>query len=459
MKTFIQNFFCGQRAVLFVVLFLVTAFMVMPFGSCSSNNPGTAGSTVNNNPETTSDDDDSRSRRRSDSSDDDEPEGCDESEGDPCKDDEYCSETCERIYDRQSSVRSCKQRGDKTVEFLEVIHNRLMGKDAGYKAKFKDRDDEDVKTALEKITDDDDDIGHNEFKCYLQIGANKYIEQLEAGLTTTDLTTGTASEKIAKKEAAAERLKETLKWIVEDEKVSEILSELNKGPVIVETLLEKLASLNTTGDYQANRCIEHNGFESYRPGNDPGRSTAVHIDKQNNIYNKRNDRNLDQALWWFDSDNLKVWYYNSSNASPNFGEADEILKIDKNLFNALSCFHKINNDFNNIFSLSASTNEGNEHIFEIAFNLLKNSCEDVKDSQKAGCARALMCWTSWQKQCYETESGRSGEDCSKSAKHTADVDNTQDLWNMAKKYKSELENTGPSHYNNCTTKGFYDFFR
>ena len=363
MKNFIQNFFSGQKAVLFVILFAITAFMVLPFGSCSPNNTGTSPSTVNNTPASDSDDDDDDDRRRR--SDNDEPDDCDENEGDPCKDDPHCSGTCEAIY-VGSAIRSCKNRGDETVyDILEKVHDRLMGKHAGNKEKFKERSADDVKNALEKIKDDDDDVGNEELKCYLQIGANKYIDQLKDGLTTTVLTANTTTD--AQKEAAAERLKETLKWMVEDKEVSKILNNLNKGPVIVETLLEKLASLNTSGDYNPNRCIEYTGFESNRPANNPGGTPQLAKDKQDNIYNKRNDRDLDQALWWFDSDNLKVWYYNSSNTSPNFGEADDILEIDKKLFNALSCFHKINNDFNNIFSLSA--NEDNEHIFEIAINL------------------------------------------------------------------------------------------
>ena len=444
MKTFIQNFFCGQRAVLFLALFLVTAFMVMPFGSCSPNNPGTAGSTVNNTPETTSDDDDT-GRRRSDSSDDDEPEGCDESEGDPCKDDEYCELICERIYNRQSSVRSCKDRGDETVAVLETIHDRLMGRDAGY-TKFKDRTITKIEGDLEKITDDDDDIGHDEFKCYLQIGANKYIEQLEKGLNEGDEDTD------QRKKDASKRLKETFKWMIEDKEVSEILSsELNKGPVIVETLLKTLANLMVSGpgafgDY---RCIEQNGYKDHSPEfNLPPTATAE-------IHNKKDLPGLDQALWWFDDENLEIWHYNKL-ATPK-GEDDEILKVDKSLFNALSCFHKIDEDNNNIFFFSAK--EDNEHIFEIAFNLLKNSCDDVKDNQKAGCARALMCWSSWQKKCYETESSSNwGQNCFQSSQHTADVNNTQDFWNMVREYKTELENNGPSHYNNCTTKGFADFF-
>ena len=447
-----------------MVLFLVTAFMVLPFGSCSSNNPGTAGSTVNNTPETTSDDDDSRSRSRVSSDDDDEPEGCDESEGDPCKDDEYCSETCERIYDRQSSVRSCKQRGDETVEFLEVIHNRLMGKDAGYD-KFKDRDDEDVKKALEKITDDDDGVGHDEFKCYLQIGANKYIQQLEKSLTEDDnITAGAESTD------ASNRLTETLKWMVEDEKVSEILSELNKGSVIIQTLLETLESYKTLngtwpqpvdkGEKLAiSRCIDAVGYKDNRPqtpiDNNPRDGTPDSVPKNTHIHLKRNQSSLDQALWWFQNNDLRVWYHDGSNGS----EANNNIELsDKDLFNALSCFHKIENEDNNIFSLSAK--EDNEHIFKIAFNLLKESCEKASTRKKPACARALMCWTSWQKSCFRKGNpNQGGFECTQSTDHTEDRNSTRALWDMIEDYKADLKTDGSTDYDNCTAGGFYYFFK
>ena len=437
-----------------MALFLVTAFLVFPFGSCSPNNPGTAGSTVNNTPETTSDDDDSRSRSRSDSSDDDEPEGCDESEGDPCKDDEYCELICERIYNRQSSVRSCKDRGDETVAVLETIHDRLMGRDAGY-TKFKDRTITKIEGDLEKITDDDDDIGHDELKCYLQIGANKYIEQIEKSLTEDEnITDGAEST------AASNRLKETFKWMVEDKEVSEILNELNKGPAIIQAVLETLEDYLTLDGNQAertnkdsvlaiSRCIEAQGYKNNRPSEDPGAGA-----KQTAIFNKKDESSLDQALWWFQSDDLRVWYYDGSNGS----EANNNIELsDKDLFNALSCFHKIENEDNNIFSFSAK--EDNEHIFGIAFNLLKESCEKAKTKQPA-CARALMCWTSWQKSCFRKgPNTQGGFECFQSADHTEDRNSTRPLWDMIEDYKTDLKKDGSSDYDNCTAGGFYDFFK
>lgn len=461
MKTF--NFLSRQSAVLFALLFATTSFLVLSFGSCSPNETNQASTVGNNN-------DDSNTYRSGDSSDDgeDEPEDCDENEGDPCKDDDYCELTCERIYSRQTAVTSCKERGDETVGDLEIVHDRLMGKDAGY-AKFKDRSKTKVASDLEKITDDDDDIGHDELKCYLQIGVNKYMSQIGKGLTRDSLS---GAPDTTAKQSARDRLKETLKWMVKDKEVSKILNEINRGPAILKSLIEKLAELNdgftaqTHDGFYKWQCLGEASYKLFRPEQTNANIAidAGHIAtlinnlplRNTNINHKKNDQDLDQALWWLDSDNLKVWHYDPT-TSPK-GQEGTIQLTDADLFNALSCFHEIDGEYNNIFSYSAEENK-NEHIFEIAFNLLKTSCEKAKDQKKPGCARALICWTSWQKKCDAREA-HDWSWCHQSEDHNIDRNNTESLWDMiADNYKSDLEHGDRTGYNNCTTKGFYDFFK
>ena len=457
MKSLIPGFFLKQGAVLVAILFAIVAFTVMPFSSCSTapTNTNMSASTVD-----TADDDDPETRRRSSGSDNDEPDNCDEDEGDPCKDDEYCEGTCEIIYTKQDSVRSCKNRGDETVGMLETVHDRLMGKNAGVKNKFKDRDKNRVKDDLQEITDDEDDIGHDELKCYLQIGSSKYIDQIKDGLTDEDLDTP------AKKLSAVDRLHETLKWMVEDTETAQVLYDINRGPSIVQALLEKLEDLRITPDRDSRlgnyvwQCLGHNDFK--RKGADKalgwsGSQTAT--DRNNNIEAKKNAQNLDQALWWLDSDTLRIWHYDST-ATPK-GQEGTIQSIDKDLYTALSCFHLINGENNNIFTYSAE--EGNENMFNIAFELLKTiGCEDVDDEDRPGCARALMCWSSWQKKCYETRDAgdNGGPDCGDSANHADGRDRTTEkLWDMAKDHESDLIIDDGSKYHHCNTKDFYDFFK
>ena len=125
----------------------------------------------------------------------------------------------------------------------------------------------------------------------------------------------------------------------------------------------------------------------------------------------------------------------------------------KALYDALSCFHPdITN--HNIFSYTAK--EENEHIFDLAFELLRDICDEVTESKKAGCVRALMCWTSWQKACGVSNRGK---DCNDKGNHVSLNDGDRDLWERAEDHKSSLEkSSGGSNYNECSTGDFADFF-
>ena len=87
MKSLIPGFFLKQGAVLGAILFAILAFTVLPFSSCSTapTNTNMSASTV----DTGNTDDEDEPRRRS-SGGNDEPEKCDQDEGEPCRDDEYC---------------------------------------------------------------------------------------------------------------------------------------------------------------------------------------------------------------------------------------------------------------------------------------------------------------------------------------------------------------------------------
>ena len=444
MKHFFHTFTPSLKQMAFMLLSLGLVLFVMMafFGSCSPNNQGTAGSTVNNNPDSGADDDDATDSRRR-SSDDDEPEGCDDDEGDPCKDDEDCMADCAFIYKNHSQSRnSCKNRGDETVGKLVTIHNRLMGAYAGKDKSNAQRSDSDVKRDLEKISNDDEDVGIDELKCYLQIGAGKYIDQIEEGLTPSNDAADNDDNKRS-------RLVETLKWFVEyNKEAAEVLADLNRGKNILTTLLLQLAEgpgVATNKPNSTKDCITGTEYKV----NNPGASVSP---EQGN----KNNPDVTQRLWWFSSsNNLEIWYYDDD-TTPNNGQKGEI-SLDsgtKNLYNALSCFHT-DISHESIFTYSAE--EDNEHIFDLAFNLLRDSCDEVTDSKKAGCARALMCWTSWQKSCGASNRGATSS-CNKSG-HVKDNDDDGELWDRAKEHESHLEkSSGGSNYNECDTEAFADFF-
>ena len=425
MKNFIQKSF------LCVVLFGVMAFMVLPFSSCSSTptNTNTNASTVG-----TASDDESTTRRRS-SDDDDEPENCDHDEGDPCKDSEDCMEDCAFIYKGHSQARtSCQNRGDETVAKLVTVHNRLMGSHAGVNKANATRSGSDVRDDLEDITDEKDDVGLDEFKCYLQIGAGKYISQIREKLAPSANSSDGDNGKA--------RLIETLKWlVVHNHRAAEVLNEdLNRGDEILEELLLKLVL--TRADGKDSDCLSgHTG-------------TQYSADRWNAGARSGKGGALKTGAWRIEGDReIKIRFYKNSSAQE--GTIQLKSSKDGDLFTALSCFHSETAE-RNIFSYSAK--EDNEHAFNLALSLLTSICREVTDKSKkqAGCARAMMCWTSWQNSCSGSGDRAKGGGC---MYHEKTNTKNEKLWKMlSENYEDDLENENGSEYNNCTAEGFADFF-
>ena len=396
---------------------LALFFMVVSFGSCSSTptNTNTSASTVN-----TADEDEETSRRRSDS-DEDEPEDCDDDEGDPCKDDDDCEATCAHIYSgKTSSITSCKNRGDETVGRLEEIHDILMGYKAGTDG-AEQRSASKVKSELAKIRDDDEDADHDALKCYLQIGSHKYIREIKTnGLRPSD-ETGNSSEKRA-------NLIETLKWLVEDDKESaEAIADLNNGDNILEALLLKLNEFDKTNSH----CLSEN----------------IATDPANNL-------SEDRDIWKLNTRKIEI--YQAETGSAIKGVITLNNDADKDTYDALSCIYTEVVGNRNIFSYSAE--EKNEHIFDLAFGLLRGICEDVKNNghdEDKGCARAMMCWTAWR----DANSGNGAVDPDLTNSSRTPKDEGDDLWKMAKNHESQLEpEEGGSEYYECKVENFADFF-
>ena len=423
--------FCVKKYI-YILFCLAVAMAVFgsSFLSCSpefadqgSGNTNTAG---NNN---SGDDDD----------DDDPDETCDDNEGDPCKGNETCERVCEAIFEEYGEIRACINTGDETVDKLQKVHNLLMGKNAGVTTGPRTevtRSPAEVEDDLNKIGEDDDEDGgvdRDAFRCYLEIGASKYITQIKKGLGSegTDTTN--------KKDLKRKRLIKTLKWLVEDDKESaEILADVNAGDDILSAILESLAKTGT-GNFGAtnlgtSHCIAGNQYRA------------------NNSNTADNETNKD--IWWISSSNVLVRYNKASTTPLPIGEI-QLSNHDKNLYNALSCMHGEDMDNDNIFSYSAE--HENQHIFNLAFEELSDICEDVKNKsagQDKACARVLMCWTAWQNACGSSaKGGANGGTACPTAPSTSSDDK---LWEMLDEHESALKESGD--YKTCRTKDFTDFF-
>ncbi len=411
-----------KLALLALSLGLALFFMVLSFGSCSNTPTNTLdqGSTVANN---NADDDEETSRRRSSSAD--EPEGCDDDEGDPCRDDEDCEAACALIYKgKTTSITSCKNRGDETVGKLEEIHDILMGQGAGTD-NAEERSASEVESDLAKIADDDD-VDHDDLKCYLQIGHYKYIKEIENGLRKPS---DTAEEK-------RDNLIATLKWLVKDDMESaEIIADLNAGDNILEELLLRLAEFENSSNNKESHCLSENTI----------------------IESPVNSLSENKDIWDLDRNNIKVYQAESGPSVTNTSDITLDNTTDATLYDALSCNYTDVDSNRNIFSYSAD--KDNKHIFDLAFGLLRNICEDVKNNghdEDKGCARVMMCWTAWREaNSGSVVSGTANADGSKAPSTSED----NDLWKMAKDHKSQLEpEDGGSDYNECEVRHFADFF-
>ena len=431
MKHFFHTFTPSLKQMAFMLLSLGLVLFVMMafFGSCSPNNQGTAGSTVNNNPDSGADDDDATDSRRR-SSDDDEPEGCDDDEGDRCKGNEACEQICESIYDKWGAIRSCMDRGDETVAKLQTIHDILMGDKAG-KTGADDRSASTVERDLAKIKDDDDDedVDHDDLKCYLQIGYQKYISQLEKGLKPT-----ISNDNVAKRA----NLIATLKWLVEDDQeAAEVMVDVNAGDNILEALLLKLA--------EGPGGTVPNGTADCITGTDYAEAVATVA-----LPDSGGNGNIQKDIWWVTNNDINIRYFEGSAGKTGTIALDST--EDKTLYNALSCFHDGDISDQNIFLYAIE--EKNQHMLDLAFDLLMNICNKVEDSsnKKAGCARALMCWSAWQSECnvrgkYSSGTCTSGEP----------EGNTQ-FWKELSDHESQLEKSSGSNYDECEARRFADFF-
>ncbi len=322
----------------------------------------------------------------------------DEDDGDRCRGNETCERVCEHIYKDYSEQTECMDEGDLQVGRLQKVHDLLM--EVG-------RDADDIESDLQELSDGEGEVDINHFEDYLKIGTKKWIEQIKVGLDNAN--SDTSDKKFA-------RLIETVKWLVEDKEVAEILSEVNTGNDVLEKLLLALDA----NDADNGTCIS-----KATPAANPVKSK-------------------DTDLWDLDgSNNIVIAKYNKTAVGSNSvdGRIELDNAADGKLYDALSCQYD-NITSRNVFSYAAR--EDNATIFNMAFDLLVEICDDVEtkdDGQDKACAKTLMCWTSWQ-----DAGGEDGDHLS----------NSNNFWELAENKKSNLEED--SRYYDCTAESFAEFF-
>ena len=315
----------------------------------------------------------------------------DEDDGDKCRGNESCERVCEAIYEDYSEQTNCMDEGDLQVGRLEKVHNLLMK---------EGRDADEVESDLQELSAGEEDVDINHFEDYLKLGTSKWVEQIKKGLGADD-DQDDQVDKFA-------RLIETLKWLVKDKEVAEILSEVDSGENVLKELL---LALDDNGN---GSCI---GIES-----EPA------------------DVNTDNTdLWSLAAETVTVKYWNNSSSQDGTAVLDNA--ADGKLYKALSCQYSDAND-DNVFSYAAD--RSNESIFNMAFDLLAEICnvETKPLGQDKACARALICWTA-----------------EKDAGGDPDAASNSDFWELAENRKNDLEENSDSDYNDCSAEKFKYLFQ
>lgn len=256
-----------------------------------------------------------------------------------CRGYEQCEDICEDIYDE--SWEACSRESSGTVTRLQKVFNRLKSSRAS-------------RTKFDEISEEDGGITLDDFKKYLEIGVDGWIEQIEED-SSNKYENGAA--------------KEAILWLAEEGSVAEILANLTEdGSDVLEALLEK-ANLpscffgsNPAGEYEVG------GELKLRMG----------------------------------GSQLQVITIGGAFADPDI-EVEIDNSRDKRLYELLSCRTDVNVDVDgddnpdndpDVFSLAAD--EDNEHLFNLAFDLLDEVCQESNlDSRQAEriaiCRRVMMC--------------------------------------------------------------------
>ena len=262
-----------------------------------------------------------------------------EEEVEDCKGDDQCQYVCEKIYDE--SWRECSRESSETVSNLHRVFNRL-------------RSDTVKRSKLDDISEGEGRITLDHFKKYLEVGADGWIRQIE-GYTTDQGKTLDPYD--------ANKANEVVEWLVENEKVAEILSNVGRGSDVLEELL-KAAKLSGSA---VTKCFWRDSTRKL--------ATMTGETKFNSSGNT-----------------VKILEVGTSNVAKANFEIDGSRYY--NLYDLLSCRGVSRSGGHDIFSLAAD--EGNEALFGVAFDLLDEVCRDSvlksrESEKKAICRRAMMC--------------------------------------------------------------------
>ena len=380
---FLRSLSMKSLTSLIIASLSILLLLMAQFTSCSSNN-GLTTSSSRTTPSTST----------SNSNNDDEPDIED------CSDRDSCEEECSKIYEDYGEKTECEDEDVDDVVELGHIYNKL--KSGSY-------------SELQDISNNNDDVDTDMLQNYLNIGTSGWIKKIQCWGDGDGCTKD------------ATKLKKTIKWIVENENIAEILLDLDEdGQNVLEELLlslnkaipntEDTAPLTNTLADDAKSCITSG---RYTHGTTWGRARF-------NLSTSSSEMTVITGI------------------SPNKGEFTfDGGSTYSTLYQALSCQYTeiADSSHTNIFSYSAHVKEGNQYSFEMAYNLLNKACEEAEgtteEKGKAVCRKAMFCFV----------------------RNKASSDSTLEGSRFFGSYANELKVSGSNiNFDDCAPSAFAHFF-
>ena len=322
----------------------------------------------------------------------------DDEDVEECTDRESCEDECNKIYDAYQEKNECEDLDVDEVVDLGRVYNAL------HNGRLSD---------LENISDETDDVDQSMFGDYLEIGLSGWTRCIKNwGLATPRncLDTKDISDSKGK-----ENLKNTLKWLIDEDDVANVLKgHDDEYKVIKELVLSLKAKFGKNSVVQAIGEGNHIGLDWFL-------SDAKSV-------------KCDTAPQFFSTYTSDLVICKDTGTSQPTNNID-LSTSDKEIYDALSVTifgTGSEADKLNIFSYSASgknKDKGGEDVFEMAYGLLDRICNKEDGDQKLQCRKAMMCWTHYQTDTDGTE-----------------YDTKFDV--LVKAHQSDLEDDGD--YDNCT---------
>lgn len=255
-----------------------------------------------------------------------------------CSERDSCADICSEIYDSARERSECEELTIRQVGELDEVYELLTSKVGD----------------LEKLSEEEDDYELEHLKCYLSIGGKGWIEGIkDSGFDSNDA-------------------QDTLEWIAENNDVAAILTgDTNDGKEIVEELLLKVLPDFDSTEYNA--LLDDQTISKTILTAASASSTATDLWELDRASNARD---------------LNISTYDGS-------ESEETITLDSDedaiLYDALS-YRVFDSNEDNIFSLA--TDESNPNLFDLAFSILNEVCDDAgrNEDESIACRKALMCW-------------------------------------------------------------------